>query len=171
MAGAGGVEPPISGSKPDALPLSYTPVCGCRVIITSWIAPLSTITLRLSLTPTRQFSTAIVILSEVNRYAQISRERPGNLCGWRESNPRSLPGLPARPFQLGNIRITLPRLAARGCRPVAYAARQEIWWSAAVLPSFCGSGKVPVASCGLPDAGCLRSITAPSCQPTLHSQF
>ena len=61
-------------------------VCGCRVIITSWIAPLSTITLRLSLTPTRQFSTAIVILCEVNRNAHISRERPGNWRGQMELN-------------------------------------------------------------------------------------
>lgn len=32
------------------------------------------------------FSTAIVILRGVNRNAHIIRERPGNWCGWWESN-------------------------------------------------------------------------------------
>lgn len=67
--------------------LSYIGVCGCRVIITSWKWVYFYIIHYIAgFPPTKQFSTAIVILCEVNRNAHIIWERPGHLCGWPDLN-------------------------------------------------------------------------------------
>ena len=64
------------------LPFGYAPMRGCCLDCHIRGCHGGTITMSLSYAPTRQFSAAIVNLSEVMRYAQFIRALPGLWCGW-----------------------------------------------------------------------------------------
>lgn len=89
----------------------------------------------------RQFSASIFILSEVLRYAQIIRERPGLWWNLQDSNLRSLPlsvkrRIPPRP------RFRMPP-SFRGVSSLAFGAKHVVVWLVTVFLYGLPSGVVP----------------------------